>query len=628
MVCDTVDEVIQKALELVRGKLNCQVASIFLFTKNGVIKRRGINGIDQEGNFIENTWFSGEEYAPGASFSGKAIPKYKPKHHAESGCGESQPQFGEPQWSNDLLNDFTLDHKTKNPYLEKLGKLQCGISVPLNGRYRTFGTLEVLNKLGESPFNYVPIIWLLLREIDCMAGILFLRESLDKFSKFSHNNVYWLTLVATTVANFISYFRRKKEVDGFTEITQKLIYVEATDNEFDSTEQEVYNLVVEKITEDYTPYKACILRIANDNGDLECKAKSGTSDVNWLNVREDVKQASSGIAGEVFKTKQTIFIENIDSEIDRFYNQELIKKNKFKSYVCLPLIVRGEVLGTISVFLDYYHEFYTNQKYFLNQIVFLTAATIARVRLVRDLQRVRQERDEARDEIFSASRFARGNYFLQGVLHQYKDDLLDFNQSLTKILASSNKSKIERIINNKISFIQERVKTLQAESQNDTITAININDVTQQVLKSFSGLKKVKITSNFDPEIPIIEINEAEIKEVIYNLISNAIKAIKMTNNQTGEILVLTEITTLKRKRIQYIQIIVEDNGIGIPNELSEKIFERGFTTSMEQGGSGMGLFITREIIHNYGGQIEFESTVGSGTKFYIRIPLKRYLAS
>ena len=583
MECQRVDEVIQKALELVRGKLNSQVASIFLFTKNGVIKRKGINGIDKEGNSIDNSWFPDEEYAPGASFSGQAIPPF----YAESG-------FGEPQWSNDLINDFSTVQQTKIPYLEKLGNLRSAISVPLNGRYKTFGTIEVINKLDDN--------------------------------KFSYHDVYWLTHIATIVANLISDFIRKKEVDAFTEITQKLIYVETSDNEFDSTEQEVYDLVVEKITEDYTPYKACILRIANDHGDLECRAKSGTSDVNWLNVREDVKQAISGIDGEVFKTKQTIFIENINSKIDRFYNQELIRKNKFKSYVCLPLIAKGEVVGNISVFLDYYHKFYSNQKYFLNQIVSLTAATIARVRLVRDLQRVRQEQDEARDQILSALRNARGDYFLQGVLHQYKNDLLDFNQSFKAILASNSKSKIEQIINNKMSFIEERVKTLQEDSTPDTITAININDVIKQVLSSFSVSTKIKIVSVLDPEIPFIEINEAKIKEVVYNLISNAIKAIRMTNNETGKILVLTEIITLKR--ILYIQIIVEDNGIGIPNELSEKIFKKRFTTSEEQGGTGMGLFVTSEIIHNYGGKIEFESTVGKGTKFYIKIPLKRYLAS
>lgn len=186
MACETVEELIQEALKLVRQKLNSQVASIFLFTKNGVIKREGINGEDKEGNSIDNIWFSDEHYAPGASFSGKAIPTFD----AESG-------FGEPQWSNNLSNDFSTVQQTKIPYLEKLGNLRSAISVPLNGRYRTFGTIEVINKLDDN--------------------------------KFSYNDVYWLVLVANNVANFISEFIRKREIDAFTEITQKLIYIEANE---------------------------------------------------------------------------------------------------------------------------------------------------------------------------------------------------------------------------------------------------------------------------------------------------------------------------------------------------------------------------------------------------------------
>lgn len=583
MECQSVDEVIQKALELVRGKLNSQVASIFLFTKSGVIKRKGINGIDKEGNSIENSWFSDEEYAPGASFSGKAIPTFD----AESG-------FGKPQWSNDLINDFSTVQQTKIPYLEKLGNLRSAISVPLNGRYITFGTIEVINKLDDN--------------------------------KFSYNDVYWLTHIATIVANLISDFIRKKEVDAFSEITQKLIYLEEIDKDFHLQEQEVYVLVVKKITEYYTPYKACILRIANENKDLELKAKYGTSDVDWLNIKLDTKKVDSGIAGEVFKTQKTIFIEYIDCEIDKFSNREFIKQNNFKSYVCIPLLMRERVFGTISVFIGYYHRFSNNHKYFLENIAFLTAATIARVRLIRDLQQVRQERDEARDQIFSTVHFAGGNYFLQGVLHQYKNDLLEFYQSFKTILDSSNKSEIEQIINNKMFFIEERVKTIQADSKTETIAAININDVTKQVLQSFFELIDIEFTSSFNSQIPIIEINEVKIKYIVYNLVSNAIKAIQKTNNKTGKIFVSTEIITLKR--IQYIQIMIEDNGVGIRNEWSEKIFDKGFTTSSFEGGTGMGLFVAREIIRNYGGRIDFESTVGKGTKFYIKIPLRRYLVS
>ena len=77
--------------------------------------------------------------------------------------------------------------------------------------------------------------------------------------------------------------------------------------------------------------------------------------------------------------------------------------------------------------------------------------------------------------------------------------------------------------------------------------------------------------------------------------------------------------------RIQYIQVLIKDNGIGISNNVKDEIFERGFTTSREQGGTGMGLFVAKKIINDYGGKICLNSTVGKGTSFFVTIPLKRY---
>ena len=119
MHCQSIDEVVTMALAEVRKHLNVQVASLFLFSKDGTIKRIGIDGIDKDGNTIDNSWFTEEKYEPGESFSGKAIPPYD----AESG-------YGEPQYSNDLEKDYSMNNGDR--YKEKLGDLRCGISVPLN----------------------------------------------------------------------------------------------------------------------------------------------------------------------------------------------------------------------------------------------------------------------------------------------------------------------------------------------------------------------------------------------------------------------------------------------------------------------------------------------------------------
>jgi signal transduction histidine kinase len=581
MQCQNVEEVVCEALKQARNKLNVQVTSIFLFSKEGTIKRIGIDGIDKHGNPIDNTWFSDEQYEPGASFSGKAIPNSK-----------SKSGFGEPQWSNNLVTDFTMDEATKNHYLEKLGDLKCGISVPLNGRYRTFGAIEVLNKIG---------------------------------GEFSRDDVYWLMIIATSVANFISDFRRRKELDVFTQLTQKLVAVEVIDREFDL--QRIYDFVVEKITEEYTPYKACILRIVNENEDLEFKAWHATQDISLQEQRLDVpKKAASGIVKAVYKTREPIFIEDIDRNIEQFYNQKWIGLNNIKSYACIPLLVKNKVFGTISVFIGYYHKFSTNHEYFLRNIAFFTAAIVARVRLIDEFRKVSQERDEARDGILSAVRFARSDYFLQGILHEYKNDLLAFHEILITILDGIHIRKTEYSIHEKMNWIKQRVADIQKEFTPATSAPVNINDIVKEIVRCFSGLsnKTIQIVAKYENKMPVISINSSQIKDIVFNLVSNAVRAVQKANRKLGKISIETSLVT--SDRIDYIQISIEDNGIGIKNELNEKIFEKGFTTSDVERGTGMGLFLAREIIQNYGGKIYFDSTVGKGTKFFIKIPFKRYL--
>ena len=77
---------------------------------------------------------------------------------------------------------------------------------------------------------------------------------------------------------------------------------------------------------------------------------------------------------------------------------------------------------------------------------------------------------------------------------------------------------------------------------------------------------------------------------------------------------------------IEYLQISIEDNGVGIPNEIKDEIFKKGFSTHKSEGGTGIGLYIVSEILREHGGKIYYDSTVGKGTTFFVNIPLRRHL--
>jgi PAS domain S-box-containing protein len=122
--------------------------------------------------------------------------------------------------------------------------------------------------------------------------------------------------------------------------------------------------------------------------------------------------------------------------------------------------------------------------------------------------------------------------------------------------------------------------------------------------------------------VPSVRGDERKLKIVFKNLLDNALKYtdsdaevsirvnIKMTSGYGGDV-VVTEI---------------EDEGIGIPEESQDKVFSKFYradnATDMETEGTGVGLFITKEIVEAHNGKIWFDSTPGEGTTFYVQLPM------
>jgi len=111
-----------------------------------------------------------------------------------------------------------------------------------------------------------------------------------------------------------------------------------------------------------------------------------------------------------------------------------------------------------------------------------------------------------------------------------------------------------------------------------------------------------------------------EINQVILNLIVNAAQAIGDVSQLTGK---LGKITVRTVRDGANAHIMISDTGAGIAPENRDRLFEPFFTTKQIGRGTGQGLAISRSIVHDkHQGQISFESEVGVGTTFSIRLPL------
>lgn len=118
-----------------------------------------------------------------------------------------------------------------------------------------------------------------------------------------------------------------------------------------------------------------------------------------------------------------------------------------------------------------------------------------------------------------------------------------------------------------------------------------------------------RLECEVEPELLIFADRE-QIRRVLVNLLKNAEQSI--VEKESGRIWVAAQ------RKGRQIEIRIEDNGNGIPEEIREKIFEPNFTT--KTSGMGLGLAICRRIVESYGGEIMFETELGKGTVFFVRL--------
>lgn len=170
-----------------------------------------------------------------------------------------------------------------------------------------------------------------------------------------------------------------------------------------------------------------------------------------------------------------------------------------------------------------------------------------------------------------------------------------------------------KIINDLLSLVR-----MDKTAADLNIESVNINELIELILKRLRPIaaqKDIDVIYESVREVTA-EVDEVKLTLAISNLVENAIKY----NEEHGYVKVSLDADH------QFFTIVVEDNGMGIPEESKEHIFERFYRVdkshSSKIGGTGLGLAITRSAILRHRGAIGVESEEGKGTAFFVKIPL------
>lgn len=151
----------------------------------------------------------------------------------------------------------------------------------------------------------------------------------------------------------------------------------------------------------------------------------------------------------------------------------------------------------------------------------------------------------------------------------------------------------------------------------------DVGELIQHLVSSSGSIAKQYLVTLFmeSPKEPLVaRVDPAKLSSVFLNLLDNAIKY----NVKNGRVIIAVDRLIDK----PFVKISVEDSGIGIPpeemNEMFTKLHRGSNAAAAEPNGSGLGLYIAKNIVEQHGGTIGFESTLNRGSTFWFTLPLKK----
>ncbi|GGA23487.1 ATP-binding sensor histidine kinase [Okeania sp. KiyG1] len=378
------------------------------------------------------------------------------------------------------------------------------------------------------------------------------------------------------------------------------------------------------------------------------------------------------IVNQVKRNQKSLVLDNAINN-NAYAGDAYIQKHQPKSVLCLPLIDRGNMIGILYLENNQLAGAFTSERVeVLSLLCSQAAISLENARLYQESQNYAQKLEQTQLQLVQSEKMASIGQLVSGVAHEINNpigfisgnlgcatkyiqnliDLLQLYQEGFDWNSETTQDKIEEIeldyliedlpemlrsMRQGTNRITEISKSMRTFSRSDTIAKVPFNihqgiDSTLLILrhrlKANELRPEIKVVKNYG-NLPEINCYPGQLNQVFMNLIANAIDALEESNSgknfdeikaAPNQITITTEIEDEKQQAI----IRIRDNGLGINEEMKNKIFEHLFTTKVVGKGTGLGLSISRQIVEEkHGGKITCTSELGIGTEFVIALAQK-----
>ena len=310
---------------------------------------------------------------------------------------------------------------------------------------------------------------------------------------------------------------------------------------------------------------------------------------------------------------------------------DLVKSYGIQAYACHPLDIQGKIIGTLSFGTKTRAHFSDDDLALMKTVADQVATAMEKLSLVEEL---RNSRDELELRVRErTAQLERSNQALQDFASIAAHDLQEplrkihsfgniIGQKYGDRLGPNGKDFLDRMLGAS-TRMQSLLTALLDYARVTTKAApprkVNLTEILHEVLSDLEiAIIQSEAAIQVD-DLPAVEADPTQIRQLFQNLISNAIKFRK-----EGEKPVIRVRDTTEANR--HVRIAVEDNGIGFDEKYTDRIFSpfERLHGRNEYQGTGMGLAICKKIIDRHGGSITAKSSSGNGSTFIVTLPPKQ----
>jgi signal transduction histidine kinase len=318
-----------------------------------------------------------------------------------------------------------------------------------------------------------------------------------------------------------------------------------------------------------------------------------------------VVPVDASIAGWIVKNRRPIIIKDTEKDTRHFEHVGQVVNNPTKSILGVPLIAKEKVIGTLEVINKQEGTFSTEDQNLLITLAAQAAIAIENSRLFQQSDLISELVHELRTPMASLST---ASHLL---LHPKITE--DQHQRIVEII----RDETVRVSELASEFLDlARLESGRAQFHPKTINTDELLLDCADLMRVRAVEKELEVVIDIPSELPTLKADRDKIKQVLINLISNAVKY----NKVGGKIGLNAKLDNSN------LSIEVSDTGDGIPPEYIPLLFQKFYRVPGSEQlalGTGLGLAICKQIIDAHHGRIEVRSIVGEGTSFIIYLPLK-----